>query len=142
MLLRIFSYEWLEVMSHKCFSSRVESHSHLMPLASPGGHAFLGPPPFCRSMCSSTVSKHCNLPLVFPLCSSYYKGSVVACVGCVVPLSVTTRILLSPEEQSGGVPLQGICCFQQCLLTYFWDRSLTYWRFWPLSDRTPPLASP
>lgn len=67
-----------------------------MPLASPWSHAFIGSLLSCRGMCSFTVNKKCNLPLVCPQCSSYYKGSVVRCVGCVVPLSLTTRILLPP----------------------------------------------
>lgn len=67
-----------------------------MPLASPWSHAFIGSLLSCRGMCSFTVNKKCNLPLVCPQCSSYYKGSVVRCVGCVVPLSLTTRILLLP----------------------------------------------
>lgn len=53
-------------------------------------------------MCYFTVGKKYNLPLVFPLFSSYYQDRVVA-VQAV--WSLTTHILLSLEEQLGEVPL-------------------------------------
>lgn len=83
-------------MSHKCFSSRFESHFHLMPLNSPWGHAFLGSLLSCRDLCSFIVGKKCNLPLGFPLCSS-----VVPCVGSVVPLFLPPTFF-SPQKSSLG----------------------------------------
>lgn len=56
-------------MSRRCFSPKVEPHSHLLPLASPWDHAFLGRSPVLERYMSLHRGQ-CNLPLVFALGSS------------------------------------------------------------------------